>query len=68
MKNLKIPFYLFLFPLFLLGQETTPLEIVDAKGAIIIAQLEGEVSVVNNSTGLPLPPEKVQAGGILFDG
>tara|TARA_B110000305_G_scaffold4976_1_gene4888 strand:- start:879 stop:1013 length:135 start_codon:yes stop_codon:yes gene_type:complete len=44
MKNLKIPFYLLLFPLFLLGQETTPLEIVDAKGAIIIAQLEGEVS------------------------
>jgi hypothetical protein len=68
MKNLIISLYLFALPLFLVGQGTTPLEIADAKGAIIIAQLEGVVEVVNNTTGIPLPPEKVKAGGILFDG
>ena len=68
MKKLLYSFYLALLPCFLFGQETTPSEIVDPKGAIIIAQLEGEVSIVNNTTGLALPPEKVKSGGILFDG
>ena len=68
MKKLLYSFYLAVLPLFLFGQEVAPTEIVDPKGAIIIAQLEGEVSIVNNISGLALPPEKVKSGGILFDG
>ena len=41
---------------------------IDSKGAIIIANIIGKVEVVNNTTQVPLAPEKVKAGGILFDG
>ena len=68
MKKLLYSFYLVVLPIFLIGQETTPTEIVDPKGAIIIAQLEGEVSVVNNLTGEALPSDRIKSGGILFDG
>ena len=40
----------------------------DPKGAIIIAQIEGDVSVSNNATGQLLPVDRVKAGGLLFDG
>jgi len=41
---------------------------IDSKGAIIIANIVGKVEVVNNTTQVPLNPDKVKAGGILFDG
>ena len=68
MKKLIYSFYLAIFPCLLFGQNVNPAEIVDPKGAIIIAQLEGEVSIINNSTGIALPPDRVKSGGILFDG
>ena len=68
MKNILIASILFIFPLFSYAQDNVSSEIVDPKGAIIIAQLEGEVFVINNSTGVALPADKVKAGGILFDG
>ena len=40
----------------------------DPKGAIIIAQIEDDVSVSNNATGQLLPVDRVKAGGLLFDG
>ena len=68
MKKLLYSFYLAVLPCLLLGQNIAPTEIVDPKGAIIIAQLEGEVSIVNNVTGVALLPDRVKSGGILFDG
>ena len=43
-------------------------EVIETKGAIIIASLEGEVVVTNNQTGLSLPSQQVKAGGIITDG
>jgi hypothetical protein len=40
----------------------------DPKGAIIIAALEGEVSVLNNLTQIPVPKDQIKAGGLIFDG
>jgi hypothetical protein len=42
--------------------------ISDPKGAIIIADVKGAVSVVNNATGKALPQQDVQAGKLIFDG
>ena len=39
-----------------------------SKGAIIIASVEGQVSVVNNDTQEPLPSDQIKAGGLIFDG
>ena len=39
-----------------------------SKGAIIIASVEGQVSVVNNDTQQPLPSDQIKAGGLIFDG
>jgi hypothetical protein len=60
----------FFFPLiflssFLFSQQADTLE---SKGAIIIASLEGQVTVVNNTTQEPLPASQVKAGGLLVDG
>ena len=41
---------------------------LESKGAIIIASLEGQVSVVNNETQVALPASQVKAGGLLIDG
>ena len=41
---------------------------IDSKGAIIIANIVGQVEVVNNANQIPLPAEKVRTGGVLFDG
>ena len=41
---------------------------IESKGAIIIASLEGQVTVVNNETQAPLPASQVKAGGLLIDG
>ena len=65
------PFYFFLIllsTLWVFGQQENAEDLTDTKGAIIIAGLEGQVTVVNNTTQIPLPPEKVVAGGVLFDG
>jgi hypothetical protein len=43
-------------------------EISDPKGAIIIADVKGAVSVISNATGKPLPQQDVQAGKLIFDG
>ena len=66
MKSIHSPFpYLFLF-LFscchLLADE------ISTKGALIIASVEGQVTVVNNDTQQPLPASKVIAGGVIYDG
>ena len=41
---------------------------MESKGAIIIASLEGQVTVTNNETQAQLPASQVKAGGLLFDG
>ena len=48
--------------------DPVPQEASDPKGAIIIASIEGHVSVTNNTTGAALPAPAVAAGKILFDG
>ena len=49
------------------GQQFFSLE-AQTKGAIIIASLEGEVTVINNESQAPLPSSQVKAGGLIFDG
>jgi len=60
----------FFFPLFFLSSFlfSQQAETLESKGAIIIASLEGQVSVINNSTQVALPASQVKAGGLLFDG
>ena len=58
-------FSLFFLSSFLFSQQADTLE---SKGAIIIASLEGQVTVVNNTTQESLPASQVKAGGVLFDG
>ena len=41
---------------------------IQSKGAIIIASLEGEVTVTNNLTGVSLPGDRIKTGGLIFDG
>ena len=41
---------------------------IQSKGAIIIASMEGEVSVTNNETGVALSADRVKVGGLIFDG
>ena len=41
---------------------------IQSKGAIIIASMEGEVSVTNNETGVALSSDRVKVGGLIFDG
>jgi hypothetical protein len=48
--------------------DPVPQEASDPKGAIIIASIEGQVAVTNNTTGAALPAPAVAAGKILFDG
>ena len=48
--------------------DPVPQEASDPKGAIIIASIEGKVTVTNNTTGATLPAPAVAAGKILFDG
>ena len=68
MKKISlIPIFLY-SSLFLFSQEKESVDISDPKGAIIIAQIEGDVTVLNNTTGEPLPADRVKSGGLLFDG
>ena len=67
MKILTTTFSFLIITLFLQAQNA-PQELVDPKGAIIIAQLEGDVTITNNTTGDALPADRVKSGGILFDG
>ena len=41
---------------------------IESKGAIIIANMEGDVSVTNNDTGEKLSSDRVKVGGLIFDG
>ncbi len=41
---------------------------IQTKGAIVIASMEGEVSVTNNETGVALSSDRVKVGGLIFDG
>ena len=66
-KLVSLVLFSFLFTNFLFSQNEAK-EIADPKGAIIIADIKGDVTVVNNATGQPLAKEAVQAGKILFDG
>ena len=50
------------------GAEPVPQEASDPKGAIIIASLNGEVTVINNATGLAKAKAEVAAGKLIFDG
>ena len=54
------------FPLFLFtilsSFITIPLLAIDSKGAIIIANLVGNVEVVNNTTQIALTADKVKVG------
>ena len=50
------------------AQQAEPQEVADPKGAIIIASLEGQVTVTNNATGQALPAAQVAVGKLLFDG
>jgi hypothetical protein len=63
--RVSFTFTLFFLSSFLFSQQADTLE---SKGAIIIASLEGQVTVVNNTTLEPLPSSQVKAGGLLFDG
>ena len=56
---------LFFLSSFLFSQQT---DILESKGAIIIAALEGQVTVVNNASQEPLPASQIKAGGIIVDG
>ena len=64
MRNL--PFPLFLTFLFLFS--CLSLHAIDSKGAIIIASMEGQITVTNNKSGKDLPSDQVKVGGLLFDG
>ena len=64
MRNL--PFPLFLTFLFLFSGLS--LHAIDSRGAIIIASMEGQVTVTNNESGLDLASDRIKVGGLLFDG
>jgi hypothetical protein len=64
MRNL--PFPLFLISLFLFSDLS--LHAIESKGAIIIASMEGQVTVTNNESGADLPSDRIKVGGLLFDG
>ena len=38
------------------------------EGALIIASVEGQVTVINNESKQPLPAAKIIAGGVIYDG
>ena len=57
-----LPFIVILLQLSLFFTLSAQQDLVDPKGAIIIAGLEGQVEVINNLTNLPLPKEKVKTG------
>ena len=41
---------------------------ISTKGALIIASVEGQVTVINNESQKPLPASKIIAGGVIYDG
>ena len=57
-----------LFSLFLVSFAFSFAEEISTKGALIIASVEGQVTVLNNETQKPLDASKVVAGGIIYDG
>ena len=61
---------LLLFPFFAVSMAFAQQneQTLDAKGAIIIAGLEGQVTVTNNQTNVALPADSVKQGGLIFDG
>jgi len=57
-----------LLPLFLLCFLSAQAWAIQSKGAIIIASMEGDVTVTNNETGVALSSDRVKTGGLIFDG
>jgi len=64
MRNIPLHFF---FAFFSFSFFVTLLE-ANTKGAIIIASMEGKISVTNNESGEVLPNDQVKVGGLLFDG
>ncbi len=64
MRNLPFPLFLTFLSLF----SCLSLHAIDSKGAIIIASMEGQITVTNNKSGKDLPSDQVKVGGLLFDG
>ena len=60
MKNLLIFFIVLVFNL--------EAQVSDSKGAIIIASLEGDVTIMENDSATPLPADQVKTGGLFFEG
>ena len=60
MKKLVFSFVSFLFFHSLIFLEA------QSKGAIIIASLEGDVSIVNNETQTPVAADQVRPGGLIL--
>ena len=64
MRNLPFPLFLTFLSLF----SCLSLHAIDSKGAIIIASMEGQITVTINKSGKDLPSDQVKVGGLLFDG
>ena len=64
MKSIKFSLVLFST----LGLLSAVAYAIQTKGAIIIASMEGEVTVTNNETGTALSSDRVKTGGLIFDG
>ena len=66
MNNLKVPLlhFFILFATFSVAVSQD----ISTKGALIIASVEGQVTVTNNESQQPLPAAKIVAGGVIYDG
>ena len=66
MNYIKFPLFHF-FILFATLSEAVAQDIT-TKGALIIASVEGQVTVINNESQQALPAENIIAGGVIYDG
>ena len=66
MKNLKAS--LLLFSVLIVPLSLAKAQDISTKGALIIASVEGQVTVINNESQQPLPAAKIIAGGVIYDG
>ena len=66
MNNLKVPLLHFLILFATISVAVA--QDISTKGALIIASVEGQVTVINNESQQPLPASKIIAGGVIYDG
>jgi hypothetical protein len=66
MNNLKVPLVHFLILFATISVAVA--QDISTKGALIIASVEGQVTVINNESQQPLPASKIIAGGVIYDG